>query len=98
MDSIPWLGQSPAEGNDNPLQYSCLKNPVDRGTLLATIHRISKSWMMLNTHTHTHTHTHMAQQVEGFLGSKNETLTAGAALFFDVLGKAELLRKLVFGK
>ena len=30
--SIPGLGRSPGEGNDNPIQYSCLKNPMDRGT------------------------------------------------------------------
>ena len=30
--SIPGLGRFPGEGNDNPLQYSCLENPVDRGT------------------------------------------------------------------
>jgi len=30
--SIPGLGRSPGEGNGNPLQYSCLENPIDRGT------------------------------------------------------------------
>ena len=29
---IPWSGRSPGEGNDNPLQYSCLENPMDGGT------------------------------------------------------------------
>ena len=32
-------GRSPGEGNDNPLQYSCLENPMDRGTWWATVHR-----------------------------------------------------------
>ena len=32
LGSIPGLGKSPGEGNDNPLQYSCLKNCMDRGT------------------------------------------------------------------
>ena len=41
--SIPALGRSPGEGNDNPLQYSCLENPMDRGTLQATVHGIAKS-------------------------------------------------------
>ena len=41
--SIPALGRSPGEGNDNPLQYSCLENPMDRGTLQATVHGIPKS-------------------------------------------------------
>ena len=31
LGSIPWLGRSPEEGNGNPLQYSCLENPMDRG-------------------------------------------------------------------
>ena len=31
--SIPGLGRSPGEGNGNPLQYSCLENPMDRGAL-----------------------------------------------------------------
>ena len=31
LDSIPGLGRSPGEGNGNPLQYSCLENPMDRG-------------------------------------------------------------------
>ena len=35
---IPGSGRSPGEGNGNPLQYSCLENPVDRGTWWATIH------------------------------------------------------------
>ena len=38
MSSIPGLGRSPGEGNGNPLQYSCLGNPMDRGTWRATVH------------------------------------------------------------
>ena len=41
---IPGLGRSPGEKNGNPLQYSCLENPMDRGTWWATVHRITKSW------------------------------------------------------
>ena len=37
--SIPGLGGSPGEGNGNPLQYSCLGNPMDRGAWGATVHR-----------------------------------------------------------
>ena len=39
--SIPGLGIPPAEGNDNPLQYSCLGNPMDRGGWWAIIHRVT---------------------------------------------------------
>ena len=41
--SIPGLGRSPGGGNGNPLQYSCLENPMDRGALWATVHRVAKS-------------------------------------------------------
>ena len=40
---IPGLGRSPAEGNGNPLQYSCLGNPMDRGAWWVTVHGISES-------------------------------------------------------
>ena len=40
--SIPGSGRSPGEGNGNPLQYSWLKNPMDRGAWQATVHRIAR--------------------------------------------------------
>jgi len=40
--------RSPGEGNGNPLQYSCLENPMDRGVWLATVHRVAKSWTQLS--------------------------------------------------
>ena len=42
-----WLGRSPGEGHGNPLQYSCLENPMDRGDWQATFHRITKRWTQL---------------------------------------------------
>ena len=41
--SILGSGRSPGEGNGNPLQYSCLENPKDRGAWQATVHGITKS-------------------------------------------------------
>ena len=41
-DSIPGSGRSPGEANGNPLQYSCLENPMDRGAWQATVHRVTK--------------------------------------------------------
>ena len=41
--SIPGLGRSPGEGKGNPLQYSCLENPMDGGTWYATVHGVAKS-------------------------------------------------------
>ena len=57
---IPGLGRSPGEGNGNPLQYSCLENPTERGAWRAIVHGVTKSRTRLSdfTHTHTHTHTH----------------------------------------
>ena len=52
--SIPGLGKYPGEGNGNPLQSSCLKNPMDRGDLQATVHvvaRESDRTERLSTHT-----------------------------------------------
>ena len=43
LDFIPGTGRSPEEGNGNPLQYSYLENPIDRGAWQATVHRITKS-------------------------------------------------------
>ena len=40
--SIPGLGRSPGAGHGNPLQYSCLDNPMDRGAWWAAIHRVAK--------------------------------------------------------
>ena len=43
VGSIPGSGRSPGEGNGNPLQYSCLENPMDRGAWQATVHAVAKS-------------------------------------------------------
>ena len=43
MSLIAGWGRSPAEGNDNPLQYSCLENPMDRGSWWAIVHGVAKS-------------------------------------------------------
>ena len=40
----PGLGRSPGEGNGNPLQYSCLENPMDRGAWRVTVYGVVKSW------------------------------------------------------
>ena len=41
--SLPRLGRSPGEGNGNPLQYSCLENPMDGGAWQAAVHGVTKS-------------------------------------------------------
>ena len=46
--SIPGLGKIPGVGNGNPLQHSCLENPMDRGTWWATVHGVAKSQTRLS--------------------------------------------------
>ena len=53
---IPVSGRSPGEGNGNPLQYSCLENPMDREGWWATVHRVTMNWTWLkplSMHTET---------------------------------------------
>ena len=52
---IPGLRKSPGEGNGNPLQYSCLENPMDGGAWWATVHRVEKSRTRLSNFTSTFT-------------------------------------------
>ena len=58
MGLIPVSGRSLGEGHGNPLQYSCLENPMDRAVFWDTVHRVSKSrtWLkQLNIHAYTYT-------------------------------------------
>ena len=48
VGSFPGSGRSPREGNGNPLQYSCLENPMNRGARRATVHGATKVWDMNN--------------------------------------------------
>ena len=50
--SIPGSGRSPGERNGNPLQYSCLENPMDRGAWRAADHGVAKNCTPLNGGTH----------------------------------------------
>ena len=52
LGSIPGSGRSPKEGNGNPLQYSCLGNPMDRGSWWATVLGVAESGTTEHTHTH----------------------------------------------
>ena len=49
QDSISGSGKSPWEGNDKPLQYSCLENSTDRGAPQSIVHGVEKSWTQLST-------------------------------------------------
>ena len=51
LKSIPGLGRSPGEGDGNPIQYSCLGNPMDRGAWRASVHEVAKSQKQQSTHS-----------------------------------------------
>ena len=69
---IPGSGRYPGEGNGNPLQYSCLGNPVDRGALRAIVPGIAKSWTWLSNWAHTQ-YGYMRKQK----GGENRILLVG---------------------
>ena len=50
LGSIPGSGRSPGEGHANPLQYSCLKNPMDRGAWRASVDRVAELDMTETTY------------------------------------------------
>ena len=60
--SIPESGRSPGEGNGNPLQYSCLENPMDRAAWQATVHGVAKSRTRLSDFTPLHLCVYRLQQ------------------------------------
>ena len=57
VGSVPGLGRSFGEGNGNPLQYSFLENPVDRGAWWATVHEVTKSESQLSNGAHRYPET-----------------------------------------
>ena len=75
----PPSGRSPGGGHRNPLEYSCLENPVDRGAWRATVHKVAKSQTQLkwlSTHaciyTHIHIHnTYVGDQKHNYISLKN---------------------------
>ena len=65
--SIPGLGRSPGEGNGNPLQDSCLENPMDREAWWATVHGVTKSRTQLSNFTYllTYNNTDYTDNTDG---------------------------------
>ena len=64
MGLIPGTGRYPEEGNGNPLQYSCLRNPMDRGAWQATVHGVAKSWTQLSSYTQPPPHRQLSHPLE----------------------------------
>ena len=75
----PGSGRFPGGGNGNPLQYSCLGNPTDRGAWRATTHWVTKNQTRLSMRAHAHAHTHTHRPLHQPLHSP--VLTVGLAQF-----------------
>ena len=67
LGSIPWSGRFPGGGNGNPLQYSCLENPMDRGAWQTSSTRLKES-----DKTERLTHTHTVILTAGWIGIQND--------------------------
>ena len=92
VGSIPGLGRSPGGRYGNPLQYSCLGNPMNRGPWQATVHGVTKSLTQLCANTHTHTHTYMCLVLHCFTCtvSTNPLRTDVFLLFYKQDAKPKL--------
>ena len=85
MDSISGLGRSPGGGHGNPLQYSCLENPMDRGAWWATVHGVAKSQTRLMVTEHI---THLII---------NSTIYIYMSHIYDIINLKTLIYILYFG-
>ena len=73
LGSIPGSGRSPGEGNDNPLQCSCLENPMEGGTWWATMHGVAKR-SDTTVQLHFNFHFHFQRNLTPFHPEKTQTL------------------------
>ena len=81
--SIPGLGRSPGGGHGNPLQCSCLENPMDRGAWQTTVHGVAKGWTQLSIHTHTHTRNNNYSIVVRFAKLLSHCLIYNTVLYIN---------------
>ena len=70
FSSYPITQEIPGEGNGNPLQYSCLENPMDGGAWWAAVHGVAKSWKRLSDFTFTFMCIPMADLCGGLTENK----------------------------
>ena len=74
LGSIPGLGRSPGEGNGNPLQYSCLENPMDKGAWQVTVHGVARVGHNLMAKPHFFPHSPLILVISSYLGSLSDSL------------------------
>ena len=83
--SIPGSGRSPAGGNGNPLQYSCLVNPMDRGAWRATVHGVTKYCVYVNPNLPIHPSPLLYTLAAVFSPSVTLTQISSFGSFFKIL-------------
>ena len=71
----PWVGKIPWRRNGNPLQNSCLGNPIDTGVWRATVQGVTKSWIQLSDYTTVYIHTHIYPNNFFFLSKKKKKMS-----------------------
>ena len=80
LASVPGLGRPPGEGNGNPLQYSCLGNPMDRGAWWAAVHGVTKSWTRLSDwYFHFISYSQLHSLTRTLIWSQLQNLTTSAS-------------------
>ena len=90
---IPGSGRSFGGGHDNPLQYSCLSNPLDREVWWTTVHGVTKSQTQLKQLS-THAHVHFSLTFEGqFCWIYDSWLTGFLILAFEYIGPCLLAHR-----
>ena len=84
--SFPGLGRSPGGGHGNPLQYSCLENPMDRGAWRATVHTVVQSRIRLKQlRTHAHMRQRRFQEPAQSYATKEYLLARDLCIFREIL-------------
>ena len=99
--SIPGLGRSPGEGHGNPLQYSCLENPMDRAAWWARVHRVAKSrtgLKQLSTHALSFKDSEYQRNYPKGLLKRNKFQTLSMVIFSETCFSPAMLLFVVCSK
>ena len=96
LGSIPGLGRFPGEGNGNPLQYSCLENPMDGETQQDTVHGVTKSRIRLSDFTFTFTLTNIPIMIFKVLQDRLVLSSRHSSLYLFPCQQARVTQNLLY--